>query len=137
MRNDIGDIKYNIKQQLLSKFSDEIISNAIAIFQSKNNIMTKTSLSVTSFLKIIKRNNEPVELKDLAINGDDLLEYGFQGVIIGDILKTLLSYVWSCPEKNSKDLLLDFMGMGKEEKNATKSKKSAKENKSGRKRSKE
>lgn len=128
LENDIGDIKYNIKQQLLSEFPDEIISNAIAIFQSRNNIMTKALLSTTSFLKIIKKNNEPVELKDLAINGDDLLRYGFQGTVIGDLLKSLLSYVWNCPEKNSKDLLLDFLGIGEEERDATKSKKNTKKN---------
>ena len=88
--------------------------------------MTKALLSATSFLKIIKKNNEPVELKDLAINGDDLLGYGFQGIVIGDLLKTLLSYVWSCPEKNSKDLLLDFLGIREEERNATKNKKNTK-----------
>ena len=90
--------------------------------------MTKALLSTTSFLKIIKKNNEPVELKDLAINGDDLLRYGFQGTVIGDLLKSLLSYVWNCPEKNSKDLLLDFLGIGEEERDATKSKKNTKKN---------
>lgn len=58
--------------------------------------------------KIIE-NDECYNLKQLAINGDDLIEAGFeQGELIGVILDALLAMVIYGIAKNDKDILLDF-----------------------------
>ncbi len=52
---------------------------------------------------------ECVTLKDLAINGSDLLSIGAsQGKQIGEILKSLLETVLEQPEKNQRDTLLEI-----------------------------
>lgn len=50
---------------------------------------------------------EPVFLKDMAVNGDDLRNAGIkEGAEIGRILKLLLETVHQTPENNTRDLLL-------------------------------
>jgi tRNA nucleotidyltransferase (CCA-adding enzyme) len=50
---------------------------------------------------------EPVELSDLAIDGDDLRHAGFApGPILGKILQALLDWVLEDPARNTRDRLL-------------------------------
>jgi tRNA nucleotidyltransferase (CCA-adding enzyme) len=51
-----------------------------------------------------------VSLKDLAINGKDLIDLGYQeGVKLGGMLKKLLEIVIDKPELNKKEMLLKFL----------------------------
>ena len=54
----------------------------------------------------IKNNKEPVFLSDLAINGNDLLAIGKNGVEVGEILNKLLDIVHKDKSMNNKDNLL-------------------------------
>jgi tRNA nucleotidyltransferase (CCA-adding enzyme) len=55
----------------------------------------------------IKANGEPVFIKDLAINGNDIIERGIaEGERVGKILALLLDIVHSNPKYNQKDYLL-------------------------------
>lgn len=48
-------------------------------------------------------------IKDLAVNGRDLIMIGFEnGKIIGEVLQMLLDFVLDNPESNTRDLLLKF-----------------------------
>ena len=44
-------------------------------------------------------------MKDLAINGHDLIQLGFQGKTIGDVLKAVYEWVLEEPSRNEKDIL--------------------------------
>jgi len=51
-----------------------------------------------------------VSLKDLAINGKDLIDLGYQeGVELGGMLQKLLEIVIDKPELNKKEMLLKFL----------------------------
>lgn len=54
------------------------------------------------------RNNQDVfDLKYLAINGNDLLQLGFEGKQIGKILNELLDLVMQDKVKNKRNSLLE------------------------------
>ncbi|WHH60306.1 CCA tRNA nucleotidyltransferase [Petroclostridium sp. X23] len=58
----------------------------------------------------IKQSRQCLTLKDLAVNGDDLLALGIQkGRMLGVILEKLLDIVIANPEKNQKEILLDIV----------------------------
>ena len=58
--------------------------------------------------KEIIEKKEPVTIKDLVVNGKDLMEAGVsQGKEIGNVLKAMLEDVLDAPEHNNKDYLLE------------------------------
>jgi len=56
----------------------------------------------------IKEDGEAFSIKDLAVNGKDLLELGFKGKEIGEILNILLNHVLDSPCDNNKEFLINF-----------------------------
>ena len=61
-------------------------------------------------IREILQEKPPVSLKDLAINGKDLIELGYQeGKKIGQILKELLNLVLEKPALNQKKILLTWV----------------------------
>lgn len=57
----------------------------------------------------IINSKEPLSLKDLKINGNDLINIGYhRGAIIGSTLKELLELVLKNPKLNKKDILIDI-----------------------------
>ncbi|HBA96838.1 MAG TPA: polynucleotide adenylyltransferase [Lachnospiraceae bacterium] len=66
--------------------------------------------SVTEVYKKTVSENAPLCIKDLAVNGNDLIASGIKkGPEIGKILKNLLDMVLEEPEKNEKTLLLSYV----------------------------
>lgn len=60
----------------------------------------------TSVQKILSRK-DPLSLKDLAINGNDLINVGYpKGMALGKTLNELLDLVIKKPELNKKDILI-------------------------------
>ena len=59
------------------------------------------------YMKIIM-NKEPLTLKDLKINGDDLKELGLEGKQIGDCLTYLLEKALARPSINTKETLTNM-----------------------------
>jgi tRNA nucleotidyltransferase (CCA-adding enzyme) len=49
---------------------------------------------------------DPIEVADLAVNGDDLIAVGIQGKRLGAVLRTLLAVVIDNPSHNTRDELL-------------------------------
>ncbi len=60
-------------------------------------------------INIVLDNNEPINTKDLALNGKDMQEAGFKGVQIGEKLSFLLDEVHKNPNINTKEELLKLI----------------------------
>ncbi len=59
--------------------------------------------------ELIRRHGDPLEIRDLAVNGTDLLEMGVSGKEIGTLLGRALELVLDDPGKNSRETLLSFL----------------------------
>ena len=59
-------------------------------------------------LKSILKSGECFSMKHLAVDGDDLVELGFKGRELGDMLSFLLDYVMEYPDNNRRELLLSL-----------------------------
>lgn len=55
------------------------------------------------------RTNAPIHLKDLAINGHDLMAMGLQGSEIGQTLRALNELVLDQPDLNTPEALLSVV----------------------------
>jgi tRNA nucleotidyltransferase (CCA-adding enzyme) len=53
----------------------------------------------------MEKEKDMLSMKDLAINGHDLIQLGFQGKAIGDVLKAVYEWVLEEPSRNEKDIL--------------------------------
>ncbi len=53
---------------------------------------------------------DPVEVSDLAVNGDDLLRVGITGKRLGETLRSLLQFVLEDPARNTPEVLLHRVG---------------------------
>ncbi|MHD0313693.1 CCA tRNA nucleotidyltransferase [Fusobacterium varium] len=57
----------------------------------------------------ICNNNEPISIKDLVVNGNDMIALGItKGKYIGETLKYLLGKVLEDPANNDREILLNF-----------------------------
>ena len=58
----------------------------------------------------ILRNEEPIDIADLDIDGNDIKGLGFnEGIIVGEILEYLMVKVLREPDLNKKDLLIEII----------------------------
>ena len=63
-----------------------------------------------SIYYFIQSSNDCLTIKDLAINGNDLIQIGIlPGPRIKEILDTLLEVVLDNPSMNHKNLLMDYI----------------------------
>lgn len=56
----------------------------------------------------IRKGNHPLTRKDLALNGDDLIQLGYKGKEVQEILQTLLEHVYISPEDNTREKLFQL-----------------------------
>ena len=61
-------------------------------------------------LKAVLKSGECYSAKHLAVTGDDLLELGYRGRELGEMLRFLLDYVMEHPENNTREILLSLAG---------------------------
>ena len=62
-------------------------------------------------LQKCEAENPPLSVKDLAVNGNDLVAAGFPKTkLIGDALRFLLETVWESPQNNTRERLLQLAG---------------------------
>ena len=85
----------------------------LRIADEKGNPISKYQFSNLDALKAriekVKNENDALSLKDLKVNGDDLLNLGFsRGKEIGDILSKMLDLVIDNPKLNNRKYLLGF-----------------------------
>ena len=60
-------------------------------------------------VKAVLKSGECFSVKHLAIGGDELLELGYRGKELGEMLGFLLDYVMEYPENNRRELLLSLV----------------------------
>ena len=66
------------------------------------------SLAKKRYIKLLE-DKDAMSLKDLAIDGCDLIEMGLEGKEIGDALSMAFEYVTEYPEANNKETLLNLI----------------------------
>jgi len=64
--------------------------------------------TVTNKLTALKKSGAPLNLKELSVNGNDLMSLGFKGPQIGMTLIKLLKYAVQ-NKTNDKKKLIDFL----------------------------
>ncbi|MBQ3593609.1 MAG: HD domain-containing protein [Clostridia bacterium] len=102
-----------ILRRRLSKFGKETMLDLMAIKRADNLAQSpefdrqKFYDETESILNEIFEDNECFSLKQLAVNGHDIIKLGFTGQKTGEILAKLLSLVVDGKLKNDKDTLLE------------------------------
>lgn len=109
--------KISIKR-MLNRIGEDLLRDLIKVQRadilSQNSIYAKERLDnlieVESILSSILAQNECFSLKDLKINGGDLINLGFdKGKKIGETLSYLLELVIKNPELNEKEKLINII----------------------------
>lgn len=111
----IGTKKKNIKKWL-NRLGEQGLRDLIEVKRAdklgQNPKMTGEELqnlvTTESLVDEIIANAEPYSVKDLKINGFDLINLGFKGKEIGDILSAVLEMVIDGKLENEKDILLKY-----------------------------
>lgn len=107
---DITDKKFN---KLLSEMGYDnlwrLIEHSIADNSSKNNEVVSTENDLHERLKRAVEKQMQVTVNDLAINGKDLIELGFNGKEIGEIKKELLDKYLSEEIQNEKEEMVEYV----------------------------
>ena len=105
-------------RQFISKRGEENILNVLELKRADIKIGKKIAKlkqleKMEQQVREVLEEKPPVSLKDLAINGKDLIDLGYQeGVELGGILKRLLEIVIDKPELNQRERLLEFLETG-------------------------
>ena len=94
---EIKKILNKIEKNLFEQYLD--ISKVICRNEKKIN-------NIIDILKEIEENNECYTIKNLKINGNDIMSLGYKNKEIGDILNNLLEAVIVNPKLNNKELLI-------------------------------
>lgn len=80
---------------------------------SKNPNMVKESLennyNCLSMLKNMETSSVALTLKDLAINGFDMISLGYKGKDIGILLDQCLEHIYEFPNDNTKEKLIEYI----------------------------
>ena len=107
---DITDKKFN---KLLSEMGYDnlwrLIEHSIADNSSKNNEVVSTENDLHERLKRAVEKQMQVTVNDLAVNGKDLMELGFNGKEIGEIKRELLDKYLSEEIQNKKEKMLNYV----------------------------
>jgi tRNA nucleotidyltransferase (CCA-adding enzyme) len=105
-------------RQFISKHGEENILNVLELKRAdikigKKIVKLKQLEKMEQKVREVLEEKPAVSLKDLAINGKDLIDLGYQeGVELGGILKKLLEIVIDKPELNRRERLLKFLETG-------------------------
>lgn len=92
-----------MKMTFLVQYADILAQNP-ALLSGKLESLQK----ITALYDEIEKAKQPLSIKDLAINGKDLIQAGVKpGPAMGDILQSLLEMVLEEPEKNTREVLLE------------------------------
>lgn len=106
------NIKEKGLKRLINRVEPENI-NSLFILQTADILGSKPPHDFSGILALQKRmekvlkEKEPLTVKELAVNGRDLIDLGIEpGIKLGETLQWLLEKVWENPELNSKERLL-------------------------------
>jgi tRNA nucleotidyltransferase (CCA-adding enzyme) len=112
----IGTERKNVKKWL-SRLGEGALRDLIAVKRAdklaQNPEMTSEELArldiTEAVLNDIIINGEPFTVKDLAVNGNDLMSLGFKGKQIGDKLSLVLEMVIEGEIQNEKEILISYL----------------------------
>ena len=105
-------------RQFISKCGEENILNVLELKRADIKIGKKIAKlkqleKMEQQVREVLEKKPAVSLKDLAINGKDLIDLGYQeGVELGGMLKKLLEIVIDQPELNRRERLFEFLETG-------------------------
>ena len=108
----VDEIKYKLPQNsyLMRKKAYEIVISELKYVIDIKKSNGEDIIKSLELLENIIKNNDAITIKDIAINGSDLINIGIKdGKEIGNILKFLLDIVHKEPKKNNKDILIDIV----------------------------
>ncbi len=98
------DTAYFVRK-MLSKYG-EFYLEMLTLQEAIKNI---DNSKIEEKAKGILQNKEPINIKDLAVNGGDMQGLGFTGVKIGETLNFLLDQVHQNPSLNTKEKLFSLI----------------------------
>lgn len=116
--NFIKDEPHIIRKKL-AKFGEQRFRNLIRLQKADCIARGTHEEYLTCFISIERLVNEVINekpcltVKSLAVNGYDLINLGFKGKQIGDILNKMLGFVIENPQDNRKEILLKLVKEGK------------------------
>lgn len=116
--NFIKDEPHIIRKKL-AKFGEQRFRNLIRLQKADCIARGTHEEYLTYFIRLEKLVNEVINekpcltVKSLAVNGYDLINLGFKGKQIGDILNKMLGFVIENPQDNRKEILLKLVKEGK------------------------
>ncbi len=112
----IGTDRKKVKKWLSEVGEDrllDLVSVKRADKSGQNPEMTGEELlnldKTEKMIRLIVDEGEPLTVKDLDINGNDLISLGFKGKEIGEILSEILSLVVSDELENKKDVIISYI----------------------------
>ncbi|MFV0504018.1 MAG: CCA tRNA nucleotidyltransferase [Lachnospirales bacterium] len=90
------------------KFICEFLDDIEDVIKTKELLGWDISYLNKFYLEALEKKY-PLKIKDLDINGNILMEKGYKGKEVGEILNNMLEFVLEYPEKNNKNELLDTL----------------------------
>lgn len=107
---DHSDYTDKALKRLIKRIGNDNIDNLFNLLRAdKKNTHDREAIDTIALRcdEIIERE-EPISIKDLEVNGKDIIALGVKpGTVIGKILNELLDIVLDKPEMNNKDKLID------------------------------
>lgn len=103
----LNDFKFNKRKAIKRMVNDVGYENISKLFKIMEADKFDEIKQIKDIYDDICQKNEPVSIKDLAVNGKDIINVGIaKGKDIGEVLKILLDKVLDNPELNNRDTLL-------------------------------
>ena len=92
---------------------DDLFHLKLAYLVSKDAKIEEIEETFSEKLQIMEiiKSKCPLNICDININGADIIELGYTGVKVGELLQMLLEHVWAFPEDNYKEKLLFIIRM--------------------------
>ncbi len=107
---DRGYVKRLIKNMGKNNIKDFISLLKAQALCSREEAFLDKVLTIERIVNDVINNKEPLDIKDLDIDGEDIRKMGFEeGKIIGDILEYLNDEVLNAPELNDKNILIGII----------------------------
>lgn len=111
------DVKMSTMKKFVQKIGKELIPKFIDLTTADrfahrlNDIKFSVGNIDSGKKKLIEiaMTQAPLSLKDLAVNGYDMMELGLSGKQIGDALNCCLDYILEHPECNTKEVLIKYI----------------------------
>jgi len=114
LKGDVfGEKKIEALTLTCEKMESDYAARMLVYKMNKISPISIESLVLSDFLKDIilsmKMGEFPLTMKDIAINGDDLLTMGYKGKKIGQILTDILITIYKQDIKNKKEDILQYI----------------------------